>query len=61
MDEKDFILGIIVNGKTKAYLPEAIKKAGEIEDRFEGKIIVARYEKDIDAVRLFEKKPDGAV
>lgn len=61
LNEKDFILGIVVNGKAKAYWPEAVKKAGEIEDRFEEKNIIARYEKEIDAVRLFEKKADGAL
>jgi len=61
LGDKDFVLGIVVNGKAKAYWPEAVKKAGEIEDRFQDKTIVARYEKDIDAVRLFEKKNDGAL
>jgi hypothetical protein len=61
LGDKDFILGIVINGKAKAYLPEAIKKAGEIMDWFEGKEILARHEKDIDAVRLFEKKADGTV
>ncbi|MBI4123120.1 MAG: DUF3179 domain-containing protein [Parcubacteria group bacterium] len=61
LGDKDFILGIVVNGKAKAYWPEAVKKAGEISDRFEGKDIIAQYEKDIDAVRLFEKKVDGTV
>lgn len=58
--DKDFILGIVINGKAKAYWSEAVKKIGEITDRFEGKTIVAKYEKEIDAVRLFEKKSDGA-
>lgn len=61
LSDKDFILGIVVNGKAKAYWPEAVKKAGEIEDRFEGKTIIAKYEKEIDAVRLFEKKIDGTI
>lgn len=60
LNDKDFILGIVVNGKAKAYLPEAVKKVGEVKDQFEGKTIIARYEKEIDAVRLFEKKADGA-
>ncbi|MBI2057565.1 MAG: DUF3179 domain-containing protein [Candidatus Yanofskybacteria bacterium] len=59
LSEKEFILGIVVNGKAKAYWPPAIKKAGRVEDIFQGKTIVAQYEKDIDAVRLFEKKSDG--
>lgn len=61
LNDKDFILGIVINGKAKAYLPEAVKKAGEIIDQFEGKTIVARYEKAIDAVRIFEKQADGTV
>jgi hypothetical protein len=59
LGEKDFILGVVINGKAKAYWPEAVKKVGEIEDSFQGRIIVAEYEKDIDAVRLYEKKADG--
>lgn len=59
LGEKEFILGIVVSGKAKAYWPPAVKKAGKVEDVFQGKTIVAQYEKDIDAVRLFEKKSDG--
>ena len=61
LNEKDFVLGIVVNGKAKAYWPEAVKKLDEVEDHFENKTIVAQYEKDIDAVRLFEKKSDGTL
>ncbi len=59
LPEKEFILGIVVNGKAKAYWPPAVKKIGRFEDTFAGKTIVAEYEKDIDAVRLFEKKSNG--
>ena len=59
LGEKEFVLGIVVNGKAKAYWPPAIKKTGRVEDLFQGKTIIAEYEKDIDAVRLFEKKNDG--
>ncbi|MBI2010721.1 MAG: DUF3179 domain-containing protein [Candidatus Colwellbacteria bacterium] len=61
LSDKDFVLGIVINEKAKAYWPEAVKKVGEITDQFEGKTIVARYEKEIDAVRLFEKKADGTL
>ncbi len=60
LGDKDFILGIVINGKAKAYWPEAVKKAGEITDQFSGKTIVARYEKDIDAVRLFSAEGGSA-
>jgi hypothetical protein len=59
--EKDFVLGIVVNGKAKAYSPAAVKNAGVVADVFQGKTIVAVYEKDIDAVRIFEKKSNGAL
>lgn len=61
LDPKAFVLGIVVNGKAKAYWTEAIKRQGAVEDQFEGKIIVARYEPNIDAVRLYEKQDDGTL
>lgn len=61
MQKKDFVLGIVIDGKAKAYWTEAIKQKGEIEDTFAGKTIVARYERDIDTVRVFEKKQDGTL
>ncbi|MBI2514701.1 DUF3179 domain-containing protein, partial [Candidatus Wolfebacteria bacterium] len=59
LQEKDFVLGIVVDGKAKAYFPPAVKQKGEITDNFQGKTIVAQYEKDIDAVRLFQKTENG--
>jgi len=61
LSEKEFILGIVVNGKAKAYWPPAVKKVGKIEDMFQKKTIVAQHEKDIGAVRLFEKKSNGTL
>lgn len=61
LQPKDFVLGIIVDGQAKAYFPPAVKAKGEITDTFAGKTIVARYESDIDAVRLFERRPDGTL
>lgn len=59
LSDKDFVLGIVVNNKTKAYFPPAIKTKGEVIDEFQGKTIIGRYEKELDVVRLFEKKADG--
>ncbi len=56
---KEFILGISTNGSAKAYWPDAVKRVGMVEDQFAGKTIVARYEHDIGAVRLYEKTADG--
>lgn len=59
--DKDFVLGIVIHGKAKAYYPPAVKAKGTIEDSFQGNTIVAEYKKDIDAVELFEKKRDGTL
>lgn len=59
LPDKEFVLGIVVNGKAKAYSESAVKKAGEIEDAFEGKTVVARFDSGSGAVRLFEKTRDG--
>jgi len=59
LEKKDFILGIVVNGKTKAYYPPTIKEREEIVDIFEGKTVVAKYDADLDAVQIFEKTEEG--
>ena len=61
LDQKELILGLVIDGQAKAYWPPAIKKAGEITDEFNGQTIIARYEPTLDAVRLFSKQPDGTL
>jgi len=55
-----FVFGIVINNKAKAYDVEAVKKAGEVEDTFEGVNILLRLDKDLDVVQMFEKLPDGS-
>lgn len=57
--EKDFVLGIIIDGQAKAYYPPAIQEQGEIVDQFAGRTIVGQYEADLDVVRLYEQKENG--
>lgn len=66
LENKDFVLGLVLPDPdnpneelAKAYFPPAIKAQGEVVDKFAGKTIVARYEADIDAVRLFERLANG--
>lgn len=61
LGEKEFVLGILVDGKAKAYHTAAVKRSGRVEDQFAGRTIVAEYQADIDAVRLFERKSDGSL
>lgn len=56
---KEFVLGVVIDGQAKAYVPAAVKARGEVVDRFAGKTIVAQYEKELDAVRLFERQASG--
>ena len=56
-----FIFGIVINDKAKAYLVEAIKDKGELEDEFEGTNLLLRYEKELDVVRVFKKLSDGTL
>jgi len=60
LSQKDFVLGIVIGGKAKAYYPPSVKERGEVIDQFEGKTIIARWQDDIEAVRLFERKSDGS-
>lgn len=61
LENKDYVLGIVDGDLAKAYYPPSIKAKGSITDTFAGKTIVAEYEPEIDAVRLFEKKADGTL
>lgn len=58
---EDVIFGIVVDGRAKAYAVKAVLARGEVEDTFRGKTFVLRYERDLEAVRMFEKRPDGAL
>lgn len=51
---KEIILGIVLDGKAKAYYPPAIKRKGKIVDVFASTTIVAQYDKELEVVRLFE-------
>lgn len=59
LDAKKYILGIVIDNAAKAYLPEAVKREGEVVDTFEGHTFVLRYYEDLDVVRIFERLPDG--
>jgi hypothetical protein len=61
LSEKDFVLGIVINGEAKAYYPLTIKKEGRIEDKVGGVNIVVQYEEDVDVVRLFKEGSDGVL
>lgn len=55
-----FVLGIVINGRAKAYPVEAVKAKGALEDLFENTVLVLRHDKTLDVVRIFKKLPDGS-
>lgn len=61
LPEKEFVLGIVVDGHAKAYAAEAVKKAGSVEENFQGKTIVARFDTGSNSVRIFEKSAAGVL
>ena len=59
LDNKDFVLGLVIDGQAKAYYPPSIKEKGEVVDSFADRTIVARHDEALDVVRLFERAEDG--
>jgi hypothetical protein len=59
LESKEFVLGVVIDGNAKAYLPEAIKREGEVVDEFAGRTLVLRYNETLDAVRVFERSASG--
>ena len=56
---EEFVFGVIVNGKAKAYLVNAVKEEGVVEDTFEGENFVLTHDKKLDVVRMTRMLEDG--
>lgn len=59
LSPKEYILGVVLNGQAKAYVPSMIKEAGRIEDEVAGVRVVAEYLKDLDVVHMYKSEKDG--
>ena len=53
------VLAIYENGRSLAFLPETVKKAGSIERNLAGRRYLARYEGRPKVVRVYERLADG--
>lgn len=53
------IFGIVVNDHAKAYHIDAVRQKGEVVDEFQGKQFVLKHDQKLDAVRVYERLPDG--
>lgn len=56
---KALVLGVVIDGQAKAYAADAIKEAGEVDDEFQNKMIIARWDTALDAAQLFERLASG--
>lgn len=61
LPDKEFVLGIVVDGHAKAYAAGAVQKAGSVEENFQGKTVVARFDTGSNSVRIFEKSATGVL
>lgn len=59
LENKDLVLGLVINEQALAIDAQAAKAKGELRTTFEGKTIVATYEPEIEATRVFEILSDG--
>lgn len=60
LDENAFILGVEENGHFKAYHVDAVEEVGEVHDTFGDAMIIARFEEEEGAVRIYKVATDGA-
>ena len=61
LPETAYILGILLDGKAKAYHFDAVKRVGKLEDVFAGHSLLVEYQAEIDSIRILDKKPDGSI
>lgn len=63
LTDKEFVLGVLVNGEAKAYVPAHVKananSDGIVRDIFNGKTLELHYIQDLDVVRIFEVLSDS--
>lgn len=61
LDDKAFVMGVIINDEIKAYPTETIKEVVEVEDEVGGQALLIRYEMEEDVVRIYKKQDDGSL
>lgn len=59
LSNKDFVLGIVMNNRAKAYWIEALQKAGHVEDILGNQKIVAKFDENIGVVNMYEEQENG--
>ncbi len=60
LENKDYVLGIVIDGTAKAYYPPTIKEQQEVHDTVAGTQLVLRYNTEMDVIRIYEQQQGGA-
>ncbi len=61
LGEKDLILGLVEGGESLAVHVEAVKKAGSMETTFADKKILAKFDPNLEVVKIYEKLDDKLI
>ena len=56
---KEFVLGIELDGQAKAFHPPAVERVGSVTEEFAGRQITAEFDEALRVVRLYEENSDG--
>lgn len=59
LGKKESILGLKIDGQTKAYYSPTIKEKRQIKDSFARKMIVAKHDKKLNLTKIFKKTNSG--
>ncbi len=59
LEDKAYVLGVVINEQAKAYLPSAVQRDGVVEDTVASTTVIAEYDASLDVVRLFTTTEDG--
>lgn len=57
---QDIVLGIVIDGRARAYHDRAVERAGSFIDEFAGKKFSVEWNDELHSVRIFEVQPDGS-
>ncbi len=58
---EEFVFGIVLDGKAKAYPTALVKARGEVRDAFQSQKLLLRHDRELDAVRMFRERADGTL
>jgi len=56
LPDKTLVLGVVVNGEAKAYVPSAVEKKGSFTDKVGGEVLLVQWQDNIGSFRISNAK-----